>query len=239
MHLFSLLYFVPLIAAWFVCQSTLVQSAQVSQITQNHPPKVTIVFPEKNTVVKPGQMIPYLVKVVDLEDGNSQFGEIEPTKVVMKIRYLNAMPPRSLQESPFDAGLVLISDKDCFTCHQWNTALVGPPIIEIAKKYDNSHTKQLVSSILQGSTENWGSEVMPAQVNVTEVEAFEIVQWIMVNGINTHQMVYAGLNASFLADQANDAGFYLLTAIYTDQGILGDPNTRLTDQDQVQLFIKK
>lgn len=210
---------------------------------QNHPPNVTIITPKNNSDFPPGQQVFYSIEVVDAEDGDSRYAEIVPNEVFLDVWFFPSEQEmvNSKNQSSTRAdtlGLQVIKENACFNCHNSKTALVGPAFYKIAQKYHQQDIDKLVSSVLKGSSENWSSAIMPAQVDLTEADTQEAVHWILSHGGNDHRTIYAGINGSFKIQSDVTKGVYVLKASYTDHGAGGNQQSRLTGQHQVVLRVK-
>lgn len=81
---------------------------------------------------------------------------------------------------PFRLGAKLITSNDCLTCHQLENKVVGPSYREIARKYPHNEgtIDNLVISIIRGSKNIWGPEVMTPHPEVPVKDAREMVKYI-------------------------------------------------------------
>lgn len=68
----------------------------------------------------------------------------------------------------------------CTTCHSVDKKMVGPAFKDVAAKYKGSPDgeKQMVRSILEGSSGKWGPIPMPAN-RVSEAEAGALARWVL------------------------------------------------------------
>jgi len=75
----------------------------------------------------------------------------------------------------------VFGDTDCQSCHTADRKVVGPSYIDVAKKYaaQPNAAEQLIRSIRQGSSGNWGNVSMPAHPDLKDAQLTEIVQWIL------------------------------------------------------------
>ena len=210
---------------------------------QNHAPKVTITTPEHNSNFRSGLQIPYSIEVFDVEDGESRYVEIVPNEVFMEVWFFPSeqeMIDANKQSITIEdtMGLQIIKESGCFNCHRSKTALVGPAFYKIARRYLQQDVDELASSVFNGSSGNWSSAIMPAQVDITEIDARQAVHWILSNGGNEHRSIYAGITGSFPTRPEATKGVYVLKASYTDHGVDGNQETRLNGSDRVVLYIQ-
>lgn len=81
------------------------------------------------------------------------------------------------------AGEALARQKACLTCHQVNKAVIGPSFADIAKKYkdDKKAVDRLAAKVRKGGGGVWNMPMgpMPAQGQVSEAEAKQIVAWVL------------------------------------------------------------
>ena len=75
----------------------------------------------------------------------------------------------------------LAKSKNCLACHSVQTKLVGPAYKDVAAKYagQKDAVDKLAVKVVKGGAGVWGAVPMPANPQVTEAEAKQLVQWIM------------------------------------------------------------
>ncbi len=75
----------------------------------------------------------------------------------------------------------LFTDKNCLTCHAVDKKLVGPAYKDIATKYKGNKDAPaaLATKVIKGSAGAWGPVPMPANAQVNEAEAKQLVTWIL------------------------------------------------------------
>ena len=85
--------------------------------------------------------------------------------------------------APAQASEDLARQKACLACHQVNKAVVGPSFADIAKKYKGvkKAVERLATKVRKGGGGVWNMPMgpMPAQGQVSEAEAKQIVTWIL------------------------------------------------------------
>ena len=66
-------------------------------------------------------------------------------------------------------------------CHSVDKKVVGPAYKDVAKKFagQKDAEAQLIKAVLKGSSGVWGPIPMPANANVNEAEAKQLVDWIL------------------------------------------------------------
>ena len=75
----------------------------------------------------------------------------------------------------------LAQKKNCMACHAVDKKLVGPAYKEVAAKYagQKDAVDKLAQKVVKGGAGVWGAVPMPANPQVTDAEAKQLVQWIM------------------------------------------------------------
>ena len=83
--------------------------------------------------------------------------------------------------APALANQQLASAKNCMACHAAATKLVGPSYKDVATKYagQKDAADKLATKIIKGGSGAWGVVPMPANPQVSEAEAKQLVAWIM------------------------------------------------------------
>ena len=79
------------------------------------------------------------------------------------------------------ANPALAEKKNCLACHSVDKKVVGPSYKEVAAKYasDNDAVQKLTQKVVKGGVGVWGQIPMPANPQVSEAEAKQLVQWIL------------------------------------------------------------
>ena len=93
---------------------------------------------------------------------------------------LSAMAALQLS-TPAIASEELAKKHNCLVCHQVDKKVVGPSYKDVAAKYagQKEAVDLLNQKVLKGGAGTWGAVPMPANPQVTEAEAKQLVQWIM------------------------------------------------------------
>jgi cytochrome c len=83
--------------------------------------------------------------------------------------------------SPAQANQELAQKKACMACHAMDKKIVGPAYLDVAKKYKGQKDAEakLTQKVLKGGGGVWGTMAMPANPQVTEAEAKQLVKWIL------------------------------------------------------------
>ncbi len=82
---------------------------------------------------------------------------------------------------PALANQQLATAKNCMACHAAAQKLVGPSYKEVAAKYagQKDAADKLATKIIKGGAGAWGPVPMPANPQVSEAEAKQLVSWIL------------------------------------------------------------
>ena len=83
--------------------------------------------------------------------------------------------------SPAFAQQDLAQKKNCMSCHAIDKKLVGPSYKDVAAKYagQKDAVDKLTQKVLKGGAGVWGPLPMPANPQVNEAEAKQLVQWVL------------------------------------------------------------
>ena len=87
----------------------------------------------------------------------------------------------ALAAGPAFANAGLAQKKNCMACHAVDKKLVGPSYKDVAAKYagQNDAAAALVQKVLKGGSGVWGPVPMPANAQVSEAEAKQLVTWVL------------------------------------------------------------
>jgi len=120
-------------------------------------------------------VLPVLFFVIACGGGSSSKTE-EPKKEEAKAEDLSKKPD-------YQKGLELIAKNDCFTCHQIDDKLNGPPYREVANKYagmPDTIVTHLAHKVISGGTGVWGEVMMTPHPSLPEADAEAIVKYILL-----------------------------------------------------------
>ncbi len=83
--------------------------------------------------------------------------------------------------APAFAQADLAQKKNCMACHAIDKKLVGPSYKDVAAKYagQKDAVDKLAQKVVKGGSGAWGAVPMPANPQVTEAEAKQLVGWIL------------------------------------------------------------
>jgi len=83
----------------------------------------------------------------------------------------------------YQKGLELISKSDCFTCHQIDEKLTGPPYREVANKYagmPDTIVTHLAGKVISGGSGVWGQIIMTPHPALSQADAETMVRYILL-----------------------------------------------------------
>jgi cytochrome c len=83
--------------------------------------------------------------------------------------------------APAWANPELAQKKNCMACHAVAQKVIGPAYKDVAAKYAGQAdaVAKLVPKVMKGGSGVWGAVPMPANPQVNEAEAKQLVQWIL------------------------------------------------------------
>ena len=83
--------------------------------------------------------------------------------------------------APAFAQADLAQKKNCMACHSVDKKVLGPAYKEVAAKYagQKDAVDKLAAKVVKGGTGAWGNIPMPANPQVTDAEAKQLVGWIL------------------------------------------------------------
>lgn len=86
-----------------------------------------------------------------------------------------------LAASPAFASPELAQKKNCMTCHMVDKKILGPSYKDVAAKYAGQAdaVDKLAVKVQKGGVGAWGQIPMPANPQVSEAEAKQLVQWLL------------------------------------------------------------
>lgn len=75
----------------------------------------------------------------------------------------------------------LAQKKNCLACHAVDKKVLGPAYKDVAAKYagQKDAVDKLAAKVVKGGSGTWGNIPMPANPQVTDAEAKQLVQWIL------------------------------------------------------------
>lgn len=95
-------------------------------------------------------------------------------------RTLFAMLAAVFVAVPALADQALAQKKNCMACHAIDKKVVGPAYKDVAKKYAGQDVMtRLTNKVKQGGSGVWGAIPMPANPQVSDAEAKQLVAWVL------------------------------------------------------------
>jgi cytochrome c len=87
----------------------------------------------------------------------------------------------ALAAAPAFANPELAQKKNCMACHTIDKKVVGPAYKEVAAKYagQKDAVDKLAQKVIKGGAGVWGAVPMPANTQVSDAEAKQLVTWIL------------------------------------------------------------
>jgi cytochrome c len=212
------------------------RSAVVPVVVGNARPTIRFLHPQPGDFFDPSQPISYSLEVDDAEDGTNDFDAVDqqdkkpidpasPGRVSLNAVFTTGPLPSAnggAAEEQGPAGMKRMKRSDCFNCHAVDQPRVGPPLLEVAKKYrgQDGALEASVQRVLKGSTGAWGKIPMIPHSQHTVDEVREMVQWIYSLEPAGLVRVFEGFNGEIpvSAEEAAKPGYYRLEANYVDRG---------------------
>lgn len=79
------------------------------------------------------------------------------------------------------AGEKLFQSNDCVTCHAVDHQVVGPALVDVAKKFagQKDAVATLVDAVKNGHVGTWGMVPMPPHPNLSDDQIKEIIEWVL------------------------------------------------------------
>ncbi|MEP6583945.1 MAG: ThuA domain-containing protein [Ginsengibacter sp.] len=184
-------------------------------------PKVAIRTTGNSSFYFDAASLDYAVDVTDKEDAT-----IDPQKVQVKLEYIpkdagvwKTVNGRQVLLTP---GKDIIQASDCKACHQVDKYVLGPAFIDIAKRYENKPEiiSKLAGKIITGGTGVWGNvHYMTAHPQLSKENAAIIVKYILsLTELKTINSLPAKGTVAIKPPAGKQAGTYILSAVYTDNG---------------------
>jgi len=220
------------IRLWVTDARGATDSTAVEVLAGNEAPQLQIAIAGNRSFYRPGQAVNYEVSVHDAEDGSTAGGGIEPESVRVELIPLShLLQPAAVRHAPPSAsaslaylnGKLLMQQSDCFACHAYSQASVGPSLEQISARYGEPQLEYLSNKVLQGGSGVWGPQMMTAHPQHSREEARQMVQYILSLDKKATLVENLPLKGSF-TPRSLPYGLYVLQASYTDRGAAGMPS---------------
>ena len=204
-----------------------------SVVVGNTVPEVEFESPRDGDFFTYGQPVEYKIRVRDAEDGESaKVGEAMGLRVIVEGRWQKSADDKAV----VDPGLALMKQSDCFNCHQVDKALVGPPLLEVSKRYRGAAgaLEATVQRVRNGSSGVWGQIPMLAHPQHTSDEIAQMVAWVFaLEPGKAEGSGQRGLTGVVTPPKDSKIGIGILEAAYSDNGRGEAPS--LTGRKVIQL----
>lgn len=206
-----------------------------SQEYENKAPKVKFLVPHESDTFRWNDLVSYEISISDHEDGETEYDEINMNEVFLVVKYLKDSTYTEdylVAESEINyEPLVQMGSRSCFNCHMTKGALIGPSFNEINERYgdDKVTVEKLAKKIIVGGSNVWGVEIMPSHPDLNMKSAKELVEWILNNNTDLDKEILVGTKGTFKMlkrMEESKTGIYVLTAFYTDHGLIDKPNSK-------------
>ncbi len=213
------------------------RSAAVPVVVGNARPDIRFAQPLPGDFFDPGEPIRYQVFVRDTEDGTNDDHEIDvngaevidrdgPGRVSVNAMFAEGVIPVSQNDQDRTEsgppGMLRMKRSDCFNCHAVDQKRVGPPLLEIAGKYQgrSDALEASVQRVLKGSAGVWGKIPMIPHSQHTAEEVREMVEWVYSLKPAGLVRVFHGFAGEIPVSHEETArpGYFTLEASYVDRG---------------------
>lgn len=184
----------------------------------NSTPVVKFLFPQDGDFFTPGVAVPYQLTVSDPEDGDGKGREAEFSARTL---VSSSWATGDGKVSEIDPGLSRMKQSDCFNCHAIDQKIVGPSLLEIAKKYQNQPgaIELSVERVIKGSTGVWSPLPMLPHSTYTADEIHMMVKWIYsLAGTQTTPTVARGMEGQIVPPNDKRLASGVIEATFTDLG---------------------
>ncbi|WP_209331983.1 c-type cytochrome [Lunatimonas salinarum] len=92
-------------------------------------------------------------------------------------------PEERHKDNPdFAAGLALVKQSDCPSCHMVDRKIVGPAYNDVSEKYEltDENVELLASHVINGNVGVWGEIPMPAHPTLSKEDAELMVKYVLL-----------------------------------------------------------
>src|SRR5580765_3681554 len=113
--------------------------------------------------------------------GNVVHLRLSLRKEIMKLLLSLIVAASALATGSAWANPELAQKKNCLACHAIDKKVLGPAYKDVAAKYagQKDAVDKLAAKVVKGGTGVWGNIPMPANPQVNDAEAKQLVQWIL------------------------------------------------------------
>ena len=121
-------------------------------------------------------LLPVLILAVACNNSSDNAKKSADTATTAKTNDLSNNPE-------YQKGLELVAKNDCFTCHQIDDKLNGPPYRQVANKYasyPDTIVTHLAHKVISGGNGVWGEVMMTPHPSLSEADAEALVKYILL-----------------------------------------------------------
>ena len=195
-----------------------VSARSLPVLVGNALPEVRFIEPQNGDFFTAGKPLKYRIGVKDLEDGTSeQNDELMEARVFLNATWADAEG----KSATLDPGLAMMKQSDCFNCHAIEQKIVGPPLLEVAKRYRGQAgaLDATVQRVIKGSSGVWSEIPMLPHEGLTTDQVTIMVRWVYsLEEGKTGPAMIRGLAGAVTPPPDPKQAFGLLEASYTDMG---------------------
>jgi len=114
--------------------------------------------------------------------GNGDARKEQTKSLPIQETKIQSLEERYKDHPDYVAGLALIKESDCPSCHMAERRIVGPSYNEVAEKYENipENVELLASRVIKGNVGEWGNIPMPAHPSLSEEDAQQMVRYVLL-----------------------------------------------------------
>ncbi len=78
-------------------------------------------------------------------------------------------------------GESLVKASDCKTCHHKTNKIIGPPHMDVAKKYEftEANVKMIAEKIIKGGQGVWGQIPMTGHADISQADAEKMARYVL------------------------------------------------------------
>lgn len=114
--------------------------------------------------------------------GNGDARKEQTKSLPIQETKIQSLEERYKDNPDYIAGLALIKESDCPSCHMAERRIVGPSYNEVAEKYENTpeNVKLLASRVIKGNVGEWGNVPMPAHPSLSQEDAQQMIRYVLL-----------------------------------------------------------
>ncbi len=202
------------------------KSSSVSIYAGNAAPEVSIALMGNQMFYFSNKPVQYSISIMDKNDpaAAAQTAQAMVTADYLESSDRAALPVGHQIVGDAMPGKSIMESMTCKACHKVAEKSIGPSFNDIAKKYqkDKNAPSYMVGKILKGGAGVWGETAMPANPDLKEVDARQIVVWIQSLAPSSQKVQKSlpptGTVQPTLGKKITDNGILVLSASYADKG---------------------